>query len=102
MITIHARLRDYREDIGGYINYVFENLDSDNWTNRYMMVTRCPNWEHRELKVGETGYLTYNNVVAGKDEWFNRDTKQMILYKCTDSQFIKFIEDKKPDEKYIM
>ncbi len=59
------------------------------------MCVRFPNWEHRNVVVGEIGYLAYQEIRAGLDKWF--DGKEMIPYRYNMVQFIKFI--KKPPEK---
>ena len=69
----------------------------------YKLVTRWPNWNHRDLKLGEIGYLTYNDVESGRTEWYNPNTKTMELYRTTACEFISFIAEKKTDEQeYIM
>lgn len=56
------------------------------------MCTRCPNWEHRNIEIDEMGYLTYREVIAGKDEWYDRISGQMIPYNYSNLYFIKFIK----------
>ena len=103
MITIEARLISFECDTGGYINYIFENLNCTNWDNQFKLVTRYPNWEHRSLKIGEEGFLTYNMVEAGISNWYNKNTGKMTPYKYTTCEFIKFIIKKQnQDQEYIM
>lgn len=83
----------------GYTTYVFEILDEDDKKNldtKYIMCTRWPNWDHRELKIGEIGYLSFKVIQAGIDKWF--DGSSFIPYKYTNIQFERFI-DKKEDVK---
>lgn len=94
MITIFTRLRAQLDEGLGYVTYVFENLEFPKWDTKYVMVTRCPNWEHRALKVGEEGFLTYEEHIAGDSKWF--DGKEFHPYRYNISQFIKFIA--KPEE----
>lgn len=54
------------------------------------MTTRWPNWQHKHLELGEIGYLTYKEVVAGVDTWYDGDT--FIPYNYSNIIFIKFIE----------
>lgn len=95
MVTIHAKLLVKESDILGYVTYVFENLDDNSFGHKYVMITRWPNWEHRILKANEIGYLTYNEVCAGKDEWW--DGTKFIPYNFSNLIFIKFIEEKQID-----
>ncbi len=94
MTTILAELIAYEDDFG-YINYIFLNLESTNMYNKYILCTRYPNWQHRELKLGEIGFLTYREIDAGIDEWF--DGTNFIPYRYSTVQFIKFID--KPEEQ---
>ena len=54
------------------------------------MVTRWPNWQHRNLELEEIGYLTYKEVIAGEDTWF--DGTKFIPYNYTNIIFIKFVK----------
>lgn len=78
-------------DFGGYTTYVFQNLESKSVYDKYLMCTRWPNWEHRNLDLGETGYLTYKEVVAGVDTWY--DGTSFIPYNYTNIIFIKFVKE---------
>ena len=66
------------------------------------MVTRFPNWQHRDLEIGEKGYLTYNEVIAGKDKWYCPETGQMIPYNYTNIYFIRFIKEQDNYKKDIL
>lgn len=94
MITIFSVLRAKLDEGLGYTTYVFENLEEHRWDTKYKMVTRCPNWDHRAINVGEEGFLTYEDHEAGKSQWF--DGTSMQYYRYTMSQFVKFIA--KPKE----
>lgn len=94
MITIFSVLRAKLDEGLGYTTYVFENLEEHRWDTKYKMVTRCPNWDHRAINVGEEGFLTYEDHEAGKSQWF--DGTNMQYYRYTMSQFMKFIA--KPKE----
>jgi len=94
-MTILGKLVASESDTLGYITYVFECLDSDvAKETRYIMCTRFPNWDHREIKIGEVGYLNFFEIRAGIDKWF--DGNKMIPYNYNNIQFIKFIEKKEP------
>ena len=91
MITILAQLVAKSSDIDNYITYVFVDLAS----KEYLMCVQFPNWEHRELRLGEIGYLEYKEIRAGVDKWY--DGTNFIPYNYSNIQFIKFIT--KPSEK---
>ena len=92
-ITIHAKLVDYNIDLDGYITYVFFNLEYTDWTNKYIMCIRYPNWDQAPFKLGDKGYLTYIEVIAGLDTWYDRNLNQQVPYNYTNIQFIKFIHE---------
>lgn len=84
----------------GYTTYVFKNLEECvPFGYRYHMVTRLPNWNHRDIGLNEIGYLTYNEVIAGKDKWFCPETGQLVPYNYTNIYFIKFINEKSDNLK---
>lgn len=98
MLTIFGQLIASERDLMGYITYVFKNLESNvPFGHKYLMVTRVRNWEHRDLDIGEIGYVTYDEVEAGKDTWYCRETNQHIPYNYTNVYFIKFVSKKKED-----
>ena len=101
MTTILAVLEAKVDEGMGYTTYVFRNIEENRWDTKYKMVTRCPNWNHRSINIGEEGFLTYDDHVAGKSQWF--DGKDLQFYRYTMSQFLKFVT--KPKEittDYIM
>lgn len=100
-MVILAKLRAQHCDLFGYITYVFENLESVDKYDKYIMTIRYPNWEHKDLNIEDEGYLHYENIKAGVDTWF--DGRRMIPYKYDSTQFIKFVsKPEKIDNKYIM
>lgn len=90
-MTILAKLVASKTDSQDYTTYVFKCLDSfiTQYTN-YIMCTRYPNWNHRDLRIGEVGYLEFQEHLAGVDKWF--DGTEMVRYSYNGIQFIKFIE----------
>mgnify|MGYP006886755644 CR=1 FL=1 len=80
------------EDDCGYITYVFKVLES--YYTKYIMCTRFPNWEHRQLKKGEIGYLSYVEIRAGLDKWYDKGNNNFVPYKYNNIQFIKFVQKK--------
>lgn len=88
-ITVRCKLVASRADYMGYITHVFENLEADDITNKYVMCVQFPNWEQPHISVGDIGFATVRYVTAGVDTWFNGTT--YIPYKSTDIHFIKFV-----------
>lgn len=90
MVTIHGKLIAKEHDLGGYITYVFKDLDNNTFGHSYLMVTRWPNWQHKNVEIGDIGYLTYKEVIAGVDKWW--DGSNFIPYNYTNLIFIKFVK----------
>lgn len=95
--TILAKLEAKRE--GQYTQYVFKNLDEpDNSWDRYILCTRCPNWEcHEDIQIGIEGYLTFEPVEAGS-QYYNPNSAEYCLYKYSGIYFINFVKSPKPFE----
>ena len=100
MKTIHAKLVASAYELEKYTIYVFENLDADG-EFKYITVTRLPNWEQPQLKVGDIGYLEYKEVRAGIDKWYNRDLGKFLDYGFSEIYFIKFVFENKSDNIII-
>lgn len=97
-ITLLTRVEAILHDSSGYTTYIFKNIDDKaSFLYKYVMCTRYPNWEHRGLKIGEEGFLTYQPVNEGIDKWF--DGYNLVPYKFSANRFINFIS--KPNEKII-
>ena len=94
-MTILAKLLANELDILGYETYVFECLEEIRKDTKYLMCTKFPNWESKKINIGDIGFLSFIEIRAGVDKWF--DGNQMIPYKYNNVQFLKFI--KKPEEK---
>ena len=86
----------------GYSTYVFKCLDEEILKHtKYVMLTRLPNWEHRDIKLGEIGYIDFINVKAGVDTWFNGTSLE--YYKYDGIYFMKFVECPiNEDNEYIL
>ncbi len=103
MLTIYCQLIACENDLMGYITYVFKCLEPNpGFGHNYLMLTRLPNWEHRPLDIGEVGYLTYSEVIAGKDKWYDPNTGQLIPYNYTNIYFIKFVKEQDNSKKDII
>jgi hypothetical protein len=85
------------EDSFGYITYVFENIETTDLYEKYIMCIRYPNWQQGTININEIGYLQYEEVRAGIDKWFDGQT--MVAYKYNAIQFIKFVA-KKQETRY--
>ena len=95
--TLLVELSAVHTDYFGYITYVFKYLDQydvDNHKCKMMCCTRYPNWQSRDLKIGDVGYVDIEVVIAGKDTWF--DGEKQVPYKNNAKRFIRFID--KPSE----
>ena len=57
------------------------------------MCVRWPNWDHRELRNGEVGFLSYSIIEAGVDTWYSYTDTKFIPYNYTCIQFNKFIAE---------
>ena len=82
-ITIHCTLLAKEEDIMGYKNLVFKNLDNAPFGYNYVLTTVFPNWESRIPEIGENGYLLYDEVQSGIDTYYDSITDSIIKYNFT-------------------
>ena len=89
--TISGKLITFQEDAGGYITYVFENMNYTNIYDQYVMCVRFPNWNCCFPSIGDIGYLKYREVEAGEDKWYDSATGTFIPYKYSDIHFLNFI-----------
>lgn len=90
-MTLYASLVAFEKDSCGYTTYVFKVLDSKMAKESpYIMCTRYPNWNHRPIKIGEEGFLTFTEITAGKDTWFNGESQ--VFYRYNAVRFEKFVE----------
>lgn len=98
--TVKCELLAAETDPMDYTTYVFKLVDPTDVFQigfKYIMCTKWPNWNHRELKLGEIGYLSYSEITAGEDNWF--DGKDLIAYKYSNIQFNKFVSEPAPIAK---
>lgn len=101
-MTVPAQLVAKQDDSFGYVTYVFKRLDKVNVDKRYIMCVMFPNWDQKKIELGDKGYLSFVEIKAGIDKWF--DGEKMVPYNYDNVQFLKFIDmsDEKEDHKYIM
>lgn len=88
-ITYHVKLVAESSDSMGYINYVFENLEFQDYDYKYMMCVRFPNWNQNHIDIEDEGYVTVRYVREGIDKWF--DGTEFVVYKYTNIIFLKFV-----------
>jgi hypothetical protein len=101
-IVIHGKLLAMSKDVGNYTTYVFQNLDAKEDDNLYMMCTRLPNWQHPPLNIGDQGYVSMKEIIAGLDKWYDRETEQFYNYGFSQIYFIKFVADNSSNEVTIV
>ena len=63
---------------------------------KYITATKLPNWDNREISIGDIGFLEYENVSAGQ-EYYNPHQEIKIMYKYDNSYFFNFI----PEQIYV-
>ena len=91
-VTYHARFVAYSEDGLGYTNYVFENLEFQDYDYHYIMCVRFPNWNQASFELDDVGYVTVRYVEEGIDKWY--DGSEFNTYNHTNVIFMKFIKEK--------
>ena len=100
-MVVFAKLVAKERDTLGYITYVFECVDVMVNDSKYVMCTRYPNWDHKAIEIGDTGYLNFIEIRAGIDKWY--DGHNMIPYNYNGIQFVKFVQKPRvQDHRYIM
>ncbi len=92
-ITVRCKLEAKDTDPMGYTTYVFACKDGS-----YVMCTRYPNWDHKDIAIGEDGFLEFQEIEAGKTYFCSR-TKEERIYNYDKVQFIKFVPIAKPARK---
>lgn len=99
-ITLHAKLKAVYQDIGGYITYVFENLEFKDYEYQYIMCVQFPNWNQDPIEIGDIGYVNVRYVKEGISQWY--DGEKMNVYKYTNVIFLKFIKEQEPVDKTFL
>jgi hypothetical protein len=91
MIT-YAKLLESKQDICGYTTYVFKSLEENPpFGKKYIMCTRFPNWQDKEVNIGDIGYLNTKEVIAGVDKWFDGET--FHPYNYSNIIYEKFVKE---------
>ena len=67
------------------------------------MCIRYPNWDHRDIFIGEEGYLTITLIEAGT-KYYEPRSGETKVYTYTHNRFDKFIliQDRITDNKIVM
>lgn len=103
-MTILAKLVAIQNEPLGFINYVFEIInqpEQEIHKTKYIDCVRYNNWQCRDLKLNDAGYVVIERVEAGKDTWF--DGINLNFYKSTHNHFIKFIPcGESREEEYVL
>ena len=103
MITVRCKLLVKEQDLLDYQTLVFENLEPNPpFGKHYIMCVRFPNWNHRDVEEGEIGFLTYNEVIAGRDGWYDSSTGNIVPYNYSNLIFIKFVKEVDNSKKDII
>lgn len=92
--TLYCEVLEKEEDLMGYQVLVFKNLNKAPFGHEYCMVTVFPNWESRVPEIGEVGYLTYEEVFAGIDTYYDKLLDNMVKYNFNNFIFKRFIVKK--------
>ena len=100
-ITLHVKLKAKCLDFGNYITYVFENLESKDVTDKYIMCVQFPNWNQSEIYLEDVGYVNIKYVKEGVSQWY--DGEKMNVYKYTNVVFLKFVKESvKVDKEFLI
>ena len=89
--TYHVKLNAKDSDVGDYTTYVFENLDSSDYNNKYLMCVQFPNWNQGTINIEDIGYVNVRFVKEGISQWY--DGEKMNVYRYTNLVFLKFIKE---------
>lgn len=100
--TLYCKTVAKEIDLLGYQTLVFKNLDKAPFGYEYCMTTVFPNWESRVPDISEIGYLYYDEVVAGIDNYYDRITGTFIKYNYSNLIFKKFIKEVDSSKKDII
>lgn len=99
--TYYVKLKAKTVDISNYITYVFENLNSQNYNDKYIMCVQFPNWDQKTINIEDIGFVNIRYVQAGVSEWY--DGEKFNVYKYTNIIFLKFIhEQKKVNNEFLI
>lgn len=61
--------------------------------NKYLIVTIFPNWQGLIPKKGDTGFLQFEFVQAGKTQWYDKQASAHNFYLNTSFIFKEFVKE---------
>ena len=99
-LTLRAKLVAKCVDVGGYITYVFENLEPNTYEEKYLMCIQFPNWNQTDINLFDIGYVNVRFVKEGVSQW--QDGEKLNVYKYTNVVFLKFIKEPEPVNKEFL
>ena len=79
-LTLLCKVVAKKNDILGYQTIVFKNLDPAPFNYRYIMTVVFPNWEGYIPNLDDEGFLTYDSVNGGSDEYYDRYEESFKKY----------------------
>ena len=86
-----------------YHTLVFKNLEGNcPFGHHFCMTVVFPNWESRIPDVGEKGFLEYDEVEGGIDEYYDRCTNSFIKYNFSNLIFKRFVREVDSSNKDIL
>lgn len=101
--TIKCNLVAKEHDLLDYHVLVFKTLENNcPFGHNYIMVTVFPRWESRVPELGETGYLTYDEVKGGIDTYYDRNLDSVVKYNFSNLIFKKFVKEQDNSIKDII
>lgn len=98
MNIVRAKLVAYKEELGGYMTYVFRNAE----TGEPIMCTKFTNWNTAPVQVWSTGYLAYKSILPGVDKWYDPATDSFMRYRFEGYQFINFVPELVATDEILM
>lgn len=101
--TVKCKLVASQCDILDYKTLVFKILEENcPFGHTYCMVTVFPNWQSTIPDNGDIGYLEYDEVRAGIDEYYDRNIDSIIKYNFSNLIFKKFVKEVDSSNKDII
>lgn len=92
--TIKGKLIAKQDGI--YTLYVFELNE-----NEFVMCTKLPNWDVSPINIGDIGFVTFEEAVAG-EKYFNPKTEDYHVYNYTNVYFKNFLKEEQTQENKII
>ena len=93
-MTIFCVINEIKEESNGYTTVIAEVLEQDEIAlhgYKYLTCTIFPNWDDVTLRIGMQGYLNFRDIKEGIDLWYNDVDGNMVPYKYSFTQYVKFV-----------